>query len=232
MPIAIALKRGIILIISCLLLSFGCSRSGGEYKQESGRIDYRITYLESNLDKKTQDLLPTRMKLLFNKDHSLNAIEGFMGFYRLNTVTNFHSRKCTTVLKVFDKHYLFKGNRDEMMCCFDQMEGLEIEKTGNQKEVAGIACEEAWAFNPVTGKGFQIYYTMDFDIKKPNATNPYRAVPGVLMEFELNLLDLRMRFTAESFQAASGKDHLTALPDRFRQVTRDQMVHLMKKLME
>jgi len=197
----------------------------------SGKIEYKITYLNENLDHKTLEILPRRMNLVFNEKQAVNNIEGFLGFYRLDAITNFHNRKCSTMLKVFDKHYLFKGRRDEMMCCFDSMDEMVIMETGETKNIAGFECRKAEIKLP-GGRSFDIYYTGDIGLKRPNATNPYYKIDGVLMEFELTLLNLQMKFTAEKFQPENGNSHVISMPRNTRTISRDQMTDLLNKLME
>jgi GLPGLI family protein len=220
------------MVLTVLILFSSCKNTGDGRKITSGIIDYQITYLNNDLDKKTMDLLPRRMKLIFNEKEAANNIEGFLGFYKLNAITDFRTRKCSTLLKVFDKHYLFKGKRDEQMCCFDTMEDMEITETDETKEIAGFKCKKSIVRLPSTGESFVIYYTNEIDLKHPNSTNPYRKVKGVLMEFELNLIHLKMRFVAEKYRTLGAEDQITKLPERTREVSRDQMTQILNKLME
>src|SRR5512145_946845 len=128
----------VAVTIILFIFSASCRNSTSIPEITSGRIDYKISYLNEEFDKKTMHILPSHMKLTFNEKQASNNIEGFMGMYRLDAITNFSTRKCSTTLKVFDKYYLFRGDRDEQMCCFDTMEGMEIEETTETKEIVGF----------------------------------------------------------------------------------------------
>jgi GLPGLI family protein len=225
-------KPLVVIIITVFIVSASCEYTDNQPKISSGKIDYKITYLNADLNKKTMSILPSRMKLMFNDKQAANNIEGFMGIYRLNAITNFHTRKCSTILKVLDKQYLFNGRRDEQMCCFDTMEGMEIQETNETKIIAGFNCKKSIIRLPATNETFDIYYTDEIDLKHPNSTNPYKNVKGVLMEFELNLLYLRMRFVAEKYQALGNNDFKNKLPEDSKVVSRDQMTQIMNKLMD
>jgi len=214
------------------LLSSSCDNADSRHKIHSGRIDYKISYLNQDLNHKTLELLPRQMKLLFNDKQAMNNIEGFLGFYRLSTITDFNTRKCSTVLKVFEKQYLVKGKREEQMCCFDTMDDMKITETNETKQIAGFTCKKAMVYLPSTQTEFEIYYTDEINLKHPNATNPYRKVKGVLMEFELNLLYLRMRFVAENFHEMEPENLNNEFSEYSRQVSRDQMTQILNKLME
>jgi GLPGLI family protein len=220
------------LLIFLAILVVSCSGKGDQSGITSGKIDYRITYLNDDLDKKTRNILPSRMKLIFDDKQASNNIEGFMGMYKLNAFTNFHTRKCITVLKVLDKHYLFKGKKDEQMCCFDTMDDMVIRKTDETKKIAGFTCRKAIITLPSKNETFTVYYTDEITLKRPNSTNPYHKIDGVLMEFELKLLDLRMRFEAEKFQPLENHDLNPKLKNNSIQVNRTQMTQILNKLME
>jgi hypothetical protein len=209
-----------------------CHPGNEQSRITSGKIDYKIIYLNQDLDKKTADLLPKKMKLIFNEKQAANHIEGFLGFYKLNAITDFQTRKCSTILKVFDNHYLFKGRRDEPMCCFDTMEDMVIRETGEVKEIAGFTCKKSIVYLPSTQNTFTIYTTDEIYLKHPNATNPYKKVKGVLMEFELNLLHLKMRFVAEKFHPLDSGNLMPEMPQHTKLVDRNQMTHILKRLME
>ena len=220
----------VVVILS--IISTSCRKLSEQNVIESGRIDYKITYLNPDIDKKTASLLPTRMKLLFNEKHASNNIEGFMGVYKINAFTNFNTRKCSTVLKVFEKYYIFKGARDEQMCCFDTMEGMEIEYTKDTKKIAGFNCKRCIITLPGTSDTIDVYYTDEIRLKHPNSTNPYHKIKGVLMEFELKLLYLNMHFIAEKYEPLQKKNLAIKTPENTKNVTREQMTQILSRLME
>ena len=85
---------------------------------------------------------------------------------------------------------------------------------------------------PSTQETFDIYYTEEITLKNPNSTNPYKEIKGVLMEFELQLLYLKMRFVANHYQEIENNNFNAGLNENSRQVTRWQMTQILKKLME
>jgi hypothetical protein len=220
-----------VIFIGVILASSCSNTDNGQIS--SGIIEYKITYLNNDLDRKTSELLPTRMKLVFNEKQAANTIDGFLGFYKLQAVTDFHSRKCSTMLKVFDKHYLFKGKRDEQMCCFDSMDDMVIKETDETKNIAGFNCKKSIIYLPSTQESFVIYYTDEIKLRHPNSTNPYKKVKGVLMEFELDLLYLRMRFVADEYHSSFEQyEQRNRIPEHVKVVSRDQMTQILNKLME
>jgi len=214
------------------LFSLSCNHNKNKTVINSGRIDYKITYIDHHLNEKNLELMPRNMKLVFNKKQATNFIEGFMGFYKLNTYTDFHARSCSTLLKVFDKYYIFEGRKDEMMCCFDEMNDMELTETNETKVIAGFNCKKLIVRVPSFSEPITVYYTDEIDLKHPNITNPYKMINGVLMEFEMKLLDIHMRFTAEKYQPLPDNKIENVFPKKTKEVSRVQMARLMERLLE
>jgi GLPGLI family protein len=220
------------ILLSTAVILTSCNKNHSGPAITSGKIEYKITYLNKDLDKKTRNILPTKMKLIFNQKEAANQIDGFMGMYKLNAFTDFHTRKCSTILKVFDKHYLFKGGREEQMCCFNTMEDMVIHETDETKIIAGFNCKKAIITFPSSEDTIHIYYTDEIKLKHPNVTNPYKKVKGVLMEFELTLLYLKMRFEAEKYDTIEEELLQPKVHQNSKLVSRDQMTQILNRLMD
>ena len=219
------------LILDVLLIN-ACKQMSQESSHSSGSIVYSIRYLNDDLSSKLEELLPKSMQLVFDQEQAVNNIEGFLGMYSLNTVTDFTNRRCSTFLKVFDRNYLYQGKRGELMCCFDTMEDMEIEETGESRMIAGLKCKRAIVSFPSSNERYDIYYTQEFDLRNPNLNNPYKKIDGVLMQFELQLFHLRMEFIAENFNSQPIRQSKSTLPRSSTEITRDQMAQLLFKLLE
>jgi hypothetical protein len=223
----------IIICFTFFLLIISCKKSDEEEKYTDGSIEYKITYLENELKEISPGLLPKKMKLEFNSHYSTNTIEGFMGFFKLHSQTNFKNKRCATLLEVLNKKYVFNGKRGEYMCCFDNIDNMEVEYTDDTKVIAGLNSKKAIIRLPGNDESFEIYYTDEIYIDEPNSTNPYIQIKGVLMDFQLNLIYLKMQFTAEKFMPAQNKKiQKLNLPEKYQEVTREQMTYIIKRLME
>ena len=118
------------------------------------------------------------------------------------------------------------------MCCFDEMGDMEIQETNETRVIAGLTCKRAIATLPSNNESFDIYYTQDIDLRHPNLNNPYKKVDGVLVQFELQLLNLKMEFLAEKFIRQTSRQSRMVFPASTTEITRDQMTQILNKLME
>ncbi len=222
------------LFILVLLVSFfsGCKKEESKGIHRAGRLEYRITYLNADQGNFDPSLLPRKMTLEFNNEFSTNTIDGFMGMFRLSNLTYFHKRKSITYLKVLDKNYVFKGNRNELMCCFDIFENLKIEKDTTKLLIAGLQSHHAKVFIPSTNETFDIYYTNDIALEHPNVTNPYLDIDGVLTDFVLYMGPYKMRFVAEKFIAGKEPKEDLRIPESAVELTRAEMIFALDRLMQ
>ena len=216
-----------------LLLLSSCKKHEPSGIYDNGRIEYRISYLENNHSQISTNLLPKKMRLEFNQEYSVNIIEGFMGVFRLNNITYFKHKKCSTLLEVFNKNFVYLGRRGDEMCCFEEMDNMDVRETNETKTIAGLKCYKAIVTIKKNNEVFDIYYTKDIRLANPNVTNPYKKVNGVLVEFQLSMSGLKMRFEAnkfESFNHNSMKEPV--LPKNSSNVTRDQMAVILNRLLD
>lgn len=227
------MKKAILtFLILDVFLIHACRQMNQESGISGGTIEYSIHYLNNDLSGNMEELLPKNMELVFDQEKAVNYIDGFLGMYRLNTVTDFTTRRCSTLLKVFDKNYLYAGRKGEFMCCFDSMDDMEIVETGETRVIAGLMCKRAIASFPLRNESFDIFYTQEIGPPHPNLNNPYKKVDGVLVQFEMQLFHLRMKFSAEKFISQSGRQSRMTVPVSTTEITRDQMAQILLKLLE
>jgi len=215
------------------VLLYGCKKHEPSGIYDKGRIEYRITYLENSVHEISPNLLPKKMKLEFNQDYSINVIEGFMGVFKLNNITYFKHKRCSTLLEVLNKNYVYLGKRGEEMCCFENMNDMMIEHTDETRKIAGLDCSKAIVRLEENGESFEVYYTNDIKLANPNMTNPYKKIDGVLVEFQLSLSGLKMKFTAEKFEShINNSIKKPSFPKNSNEVTRDQMTQIISRLVD
>jgi hypothetical protein len=221
-----------IPVIFLLIILVGCKEEKTSGIYEKGRLEYKITYLNADQGNFDPSLLPRKMVLEFNNEFSTNTIDGFMGMFRLGNLTYFNKRKSVTFLKVIDKNYVFKGGRNELMCCFDEFEDIKITEDTSQRIIAGLRSEHAIIELPSTGDTFDIYYTYDIALETPNVTNPYLDIDGVLTDFVLFMGPYKMRFEANRFNPDKEPKGDLRIPKTAVQLTRDEMVYALERLMK
>jgi hypothetical protein len=224
------IKIMIAFTLAGILVSCGGKRSEGIY--DEGKIEYKITYLNADKDHYDPSFLPKKMTLTFNQEFCINQIDGFMGFFKLGNISYFKRKRIRTHLKVLDKNYSYRGGRNDMMCCFDDMNGMTISEDTVSCKIAGLKSKKAIVRFKDSKDTFSIYYTDEIKLAHPNETNPYNQVEGVLTAFRLTMGPYLMQFYATKFDPGFKVEKEMDVPKGSIEVNRDELVTILARLME
>lgn len=209
-----------------------CREKDVSETKDQGRIEFDIIYLENNLKNVSFNFLPKTMVLKFNKDYSINSIDGFMGFISIKNISDFHNNQSITLLKFLDNKYAYKGEKNELACCFEMTDEIKISKTEEYKNITGVQCRKAIISSPNGEESFPVYYTEDINIKNPNAFTPYHEIEGVLLDFVLKLPNVVMNLKAREIKYVEIPDEEFKIPAEYRFITRRKMKEIIKRILE
>ncbi len=221
-----------IFILIILFLSFSCDTAKQANDFTEGEITYEISYLQNNLENIETSLLPKKMTLTFNSNYSLTKIDGFMGLFSISLISEFNNSKDITMVKFFDNKYVHYCDKNEVSSIFEYMNIKNI-KTNNQttSDYLGFDAKTAQVFE----KGlepYNIYFTDEIGVSDPNRNNPFRDINGVLLEFQLQLLQLRMNLTAKKVEQKTVTNDVFTVPDEYTTVSRESIILILNKMLE
>jgi hypothetical protein len=197
----------------------GCKSRIPEGNVDAYVLEYKVTYLTDKAGSITTKLLPSKMTVVFADHYVLNRIEGFFGQFSLIYVGNLKNESVTTMLKVFDKKYVYYGTKGELPCGFSEMNNLDISLTGNQMQIAGHDCRQ-YSIKMEGDSTFTVYGTSDLGIKKPNVITPLKEINDVLLEFDTSLSLLRMKLTATRIDKINISWDLFRVPEDYEEKTK------------
>ncbi len=198
-----------------------------------GRIEFQITYEQQEVGGYSASLLPAKMTMEFRDNMIKNTIQGGMGFFNLVNVSDLKNYQFITYLRFIDKKYIFKGDRNEPPCCFGLMHDMNIEFTKQTKEIIGFDCKKAIASFPDESlESFDIWYTEDLQLNKPNGNSPYRKIPGVLLEFNTIMGNANMHMVAKKCDVSRVPAKIFDLPKNYTQVSKLEMETILNALLD
>lgn len=215
-----------------VILLVDCKRKTGTGLTE-GRIEFKITYEQQKIGGYSASLLPGEMTMEFKDNMIKNTIQGGMGFFNLVNLSDLNNYQYITYLKFIDKRYIFEGGKNEPPCCFSLLDGMNIKFTRQTKEIVGFNCKNAIASFPGNGiDPFEIWYTEELQLKKPNGKSPFQEIPGVLLEFNTIMGNANMHMIAINFEAARIPPRIFDLPKNYRQVTKLEIETILNALLD
>lgn len=194
-----------------------------------GIIEFEVTYLDDERQNPLIALLPTNMTLKFKDNSTVSHIEGFFGTFRLTYISDSKKGINASLLKVLDKKYIYEVDTTQQAFGYEAMRNLKIENTGKTKLVAGYACQEAkFICEEISKEPLMIYYTNEIEISNPNTNNPFRQINGVLLEFQVKLNDINMKFVAKKVKRENIEDKDFEVPAGYLKVTKAEMEKILE----
>lgn len=215
-----------------VILLANCNR-GKKTGLTEGRIVFRITYEQQEVGGYSASLLPSKMIMEFRDNMIKNTIQGGMGFFNLVNVSDLNNDRFITYLKFIDKKYIFKGDKNDTPCCFGRMAGMDIEFTKQTKEIIGFNCRKAIASFPDGHiESFDIWFTEDLQLDKPNGNSPFQKIPGVLLEFNTIMGNANMHMVAKNCDVTRVSARIFELPKNYTQVSKLEIETILNALLD
>lgn len=227
------MRKSVLICILITLFFYSCNNSPLFGPTREGIIYYDISYISNRLQKVPTGFLPKTMILKYKNHLSINTIDGFMGLFSISYISNLKKGVNITLLKVMDNKYYYIGKKGGNPCGFDDLSGMSIELKPETKKILGHDCQKVMITFPFAKRdSFEAYYTYDFKVSNPNKTNPYRDIQGVLMQFNVKLSQIEMKFTATRFKNEKVNETIFNIPEGYQLISEAKMIELINKLME
>lgn len=198
----------------------GCKGGIFDRRISEGIIEYDVTYPNIDPDDMLAGLMPTSMILKF-KDNKYNVeLSAGMGMFKTNFISNSNDYYLVNAVKLINKKYATKLNRDEVNKMNEKYNKFYISKLDEKKEIAGYQCNKALVvFDDVANESFYVYYTDEINIKDPNWSNIFKDIDGVLLEYQMERYGIYMKFTARSVTKTKLEDSEFQLTNDYENLT-------------
>jgi hypothetical protein len=213
-----------IITSGLFLLLYSCSGNSNPKKISQGEIEYHIDFLDSEKDKPVIMLLPKSMTTYFQDHSTRTTIEGLLGTFRLNYIMNYGEQQNYTMLQIMDKKYVYESSVNQPAFGYQNMDNLQIDFTDKQKTIAGYKCRHAIVTFPTNGTDtIELYYTNEIDLKSPNQSNPFKEIDGVLLEFSVKIMGIKMKMNAKRITQKKLKPDTFDLPAGYVKIEETEM---------
>lgn len=204
-------------ILLILILSWGCkSKSEDSNKITEGIITYDVSYYTSEKDNPIIALLPNKVELRFKDNNICLISEGYLGFFSTKFVSKLENESSNILLKILNNKLNYQFPKDEVAFVYNQLPPVKIEYNDSTKLIAGYNCQQAQIFNKENSlENVKLYYTSEIGLKSPNRNTPLYQIPGVLMEFETTMNQVKAKFTAQKVSLSIVDDNDFEIPEEY-----------------
>ena len=217
-----------LLLIAILTVSVfnSCENMGGE---DEGQVTYELKYLDSEKEKPIISLLPTELEYKFKDDNYMQQVEGWMGIFKMAGLANRDKNQNSALLKIMADKYVYQG---DAAFGYNEYNGMKIEFTKNKKDIAGLKCKEALVkFPNGEYEDFKVFYTDEIKIENPNFFNPFKEIPGVLMEYQYEMFGIKTKIKAIKFEPIEIGEEEFEVPEGYVNVPKEKMEEVINNLM-
>ena len=198
--------------------------------KSEGVITYKLEYLDDN---DIITLLPTEMTIAFKHNNMHQKVVGWSNIFSLEGIRNVKDKTSSAFFKVLGKRFVFTEHElKQVVFGYDPYDGMKLVPTNETKEIAGYKCKKVKVTFPEKNfEDFDIYYTNEIKIDKPNWNNPFYQIDGVLMEYQIVMFGIRTKIVADSVAFIKVDDSEFEVPVDYKEVTKEAMEEEINKLL-
>ena len=219
----------LIILLLLLLLHNSCDKFSSK---NEGVIKYEVEYLEDPEEITIITLLPETMKLSFKETYTMAKMHGFVGSFGY-VADNKKSTSSFFISTLFNGSLYYENNSNTFSFGYTELKDIEIELLEETKEILGFVCKKAIAHIPNSNMPkAEIYYTDEIKIENSTAYHPYKKLKGVPLEFEINMIGIRMRFTAKNIKYQKIADDDFTFLTKYEQVPKENITNLLNKFIQ
>lgn len=214
----------IFIFLSACTLNF--SKEG----MTEGVMKYKIKYLQNESENPLISLMPSTLDMTFKNNSVLMEVEGWMGVFKSSFVKKGSGNKAINMLKMMGKKYYYIS---ENGAGFMGMAGsnIDISFTENTKTIIDFECKHGKGKINDNNVEFDIYYTSQIGITNPNQFTPFEKVPGVLMEFYLEINGIQMQLEAIEINECEIDDKIFEIPEGYEEVDKSKIDEIFSSLL-
>ncbi len=209
------------IVVFVCVIGFGCSENGPHRNIREGSVKYKITYLKTEKESPIIGLLPSTIVMRFNHDKVLLEMEGWLGIFRSAFVKN-GDDEVYTLLKILSKKYIYISEPNEGYYGMRKPDNLQVDFDDETKQIIGFNCNHA-KISVGDSVSFDVFYTTDLKIKNATANTPLDMIPGMLMDFQLEMNGIPMHLEAIEFINEKVQNSIFDIPNGYERVVRSQM---------
>jgi GLPGLI family protein len=191
-------NRSYLALIAALTLFISsCDNIIFKSGVDEGVIEYDISYPTIAEDNFMLDLMPKSMKTTFVNNNYRSDIVAGMGIFKTSIIAINGNDKLVHSIKMLKTKYASELTDEDFKSFNPAFNKVEVKLSDEVKQIAGYNCKSA----DITVVGdsvwtFKVFYTTEIKIKNANGHTPFKAIDGVLMEYELFSNNILMKFTA------------------------------------
>lgn len=214
--------------ISFLILS-SCNKYGGR-DLDQGEIHYDVSF-KGHVSHMPREIMPKSLVVSFKDDKIVYELISPFGNSGITNLANPSKEIYDTYLSLFTLKFFYPSKPGEIYPGFESMKGIDIRKTSKTSVICGFNCKHAEVTFPADrSKIYNIWYTTEIPISKPNASTPFQEIDGVLMNFFFFIGTSEFHFEAQNVYRKEIPDKTFERREKFKRVSKKDINKFIDKM--
>jgi hypothetical protein len=223
------IARIFLLSLPAILFSCKSDKIPEKGQVKAHVLEYKVKYLEKKAGSIPTSILPGKMTVVFADRYALNRIDGFLGQFSLSFIANLKNRSVVTLVKIFDKKYVYFGKTDELPVGIASIDSIKIVEGEKEVELAGFKCRK-FVITSSNHQDITVLTTDQIKVKNPNITTPYKDIKEVLLMFTTSLSILEMQCTVAKYEEKEVTWDIFRVPTDYQRISRENIEQVIKEL--
>ncbi|HAM98413.1 MAG TPA: hypothetical protein DCQ26_07355 [Marinilabiliales bacterium] len=226
--------RSIVKIIAFAVffafILLACELRFGKKGIKEGKIIYGIEYMQEESENPLISLMPSTLEMVFKDNTVKMEVQGWMGVFKSSFIRHYPQEQSITVFKMMNKKYYYKSVGGTDFMGMSSYPNMKIHFDDKEKKIIEFNCKHVSVEIPEKSLNFDVYYTNDIRIESPNSLTPFHEIPGVMMEFQIEIHGIPMRLLAKEIIDLDVQEDVFNVPEGYMEVTKDTVDELIKEL--
>lgn len=223
------IKISVFISLLAFLLS-GCELRFGKKGIKEGKIVYNIEYLQNESENPLISLMPSHLDMVFKSNTVKMEVEGWMGVFKSSFIRQYPQESSITVFKMMNKKYYYKSTGKTDFMGMNSYQDMQIVFDDTEKKIVDFNCKHAKVSIPSKKISFDVFYTNEIDIQSPNSSTPFQNIPGVMLEFQIEIQGIPMKLHAKEILEIEIPDTDFSIPAGYQEVSKETIDDLIKEL--
>lgn len=219
------------LVVLFIVISISACKDLTVKDIDEGVMKYKITYLEDKSKNPLIALLPSHLEMHFKDNSVLLNVKGWMGIFESSFIKNYETGELITTMKMMSRKYYYLNGGEKGYMGDTKYNDIIFEFDDVKKEIIGFDCKHAVATVPAENLTFDLFFTEEIAIEEPNLNTVFEEIPGVLMEFHMDMNGIPMHLIATELNECEVPEFNFAVPKDYERVEKHEIDTILSSLM-
>lgn len=170
------------------------------WAKDEGVITYELTY-PYNQDFPLLNIMPSEMKFYFQGDLMKLELSSFAGIMKSTLVANSDDESFVQVLSIMGDDMLLRVAKTGLPAFLEKSGSVSTVLTNIRDSVAHCPCTLGlMTYSGLDKQSTTFCATSEIHISRPNFFNQYHRIEGVLLDYEIEQMGLRVHLRAKEIK--------------------------------